>query len=148
MSGAIVALGFPPGCAAFQNGKERMPYYEHVVISRPDISPAQAETLTEELAAFLRDKGATVSKTEYWGLRNLAYPINKQRKGHYSLLNVDGPADAIHEIERRHRISDDVMRYLTIRVDELDEEPSPVVSRKDRGERGERGDRGDRGDRR
>lgn len=125
-----------------------MPYYEHVVISRPDISPAQAETLTEELAAFLRDKGATVSKTEYWGLRNLAYPINKQRKGHYSLLNVDGPADAIHEIERRHRISDDVMRYLTIRVDELDEEPSPVVSRKDRGERGERGDRGDRGDRR
>ena len=125
-----------------------MPYYEHVVISRPDISPAQAETLTEELAAFLRDKGATVSKTEYWGLRNLAYPINKQRTGHYSLLNVDGPADAIHEIERRHRISDDVMRYLTIRVDELDEEPSPVVSRKDRGERGERGDRGDRGDRR
>ena len=125
-----------------------MPYYEHVVISRPDISPAQAETLTEELAAFLRDTGATVSKTEYWGLRNLAYPINKQRKGHYSLLNVDGPADAIHEIERRHRISDDVMRYLTIRVDELDEEPSPVVSRKDRGERGERGDRGDRGDRR
>ena len=125
-----------------------MPYYEHVVISRPDISPAQAETLTEELAAFLRDKGATVSKTEYWGLRNLAYPINKQRKGHYSQLNVDGPAEAIHELERRHRISDDVMRYLTIRVDELDEEPSPVVSRKDRGERGERGDRGDRGDRR
>lgn len=121
-----------------------MPYYEHVVISRPDISPAQAETLTEELATFLRDKGATVSKTEYWGLRNLSYPINKQRKGHYSLLNVDGPADAIHEIERRHRISDDVMRYLTIRVDELDEEPSPVVARKDRGERGDRGDRGDR----
>ena len=115
-----------------------MPYYEHVVISRPDISPAQAETLTEELADFLREKGATVSKTEYWGLRNLAYPINKQRKGHYSLLNVDGPSVAIQEIERRHRISDDVMRYLTIRVDELDEEPSAIVARKDRGERGER----------
>ncbi|MEL6568117.1 MAG: 30S ribosomal protein S6 [Pseudomonadota bacterium] len=115
-----------------------MPYYEHVVIARPDISPAQAETLTEELAEFLRDKGAKVSKTEYWGLRNLSYPINKQRKGHYSLLNVDGPANAIHEIERRHRISDDVMRYLTIRVDELDEEPSPIVSRKDRGDRGDR----------
>lgn len=124
-----------------------MPYYEHVVIARPDISPAQAETLTEELAEFLRGKGAKVSKTEYWGLRNLAYPINKQRKGHYALLNVDGPADAIHEIERRHRISDDIMRYLTIRVDELDEEPSPVVSRKDRGDRGERGERGERSDR-
>lgn len=112
-----------------------MPYYEHVVITRPDISPAQVETLTEEFAQFLRDKGANVPKTEYWGLRNLSYPINKQRKGHYSLLNVDGPAEAVQEIERRHRISDDVMRYLTVRVDELDEAPSPVLSRKDRGDK-------------
>ncbi|MEL7454779.1 MAG: 30S ribosomal protein S6, partial [Pseudomonadota bacterium] len=67
--------------------------------------------------------------------RNLAYPINKVRKGHYSLLNVDGPAPALHELERRHRISDDVMRYMTVKVDELDEEPSPVLSRKDRGDR-------------
>ena len=112
-----------------------MPYYEHVVITRPDISPAQVETITEEFAQFLRDKGAKVPKTEYWGLRNLSYPINKQRKGHYSLLNVDGPAEAVQEIERRHRISDDVMRYLTVRVDELDEAPSPVLSRKDRGDK-------------
>ena len=133
-------MGARPVCAVSQRD-ENMPYYEHVVISRPDISPAQAETLTEELADFLREKGATVSKTEYWGLRNLAYPINKQRKGHYSLLNVDGPSVAIQEIERRHRISDDVMRYLTIRVDELDAKPSPIVARKDRGERGERGER-------
>ncbi|HBH44522.1 MAG TPA: 30S ribosomal protein S6, partial [Hyphomonas atlantica] len=73
-----------------------------------------------------------VGKTEYWGLRTLAYPIKKQRKGHYSLLNIDGPADAVHELERRLRISDDVMRYMTIRVEELSEEPSPVLSRKDR----------------
>jgi len=109
-----------------------MPYYEHVVISRPDISPAQVETFNEELASLLKEAGAKVGKTEYWGLRNLAYPIKKQRKGHYSLFNVDGPAEALHELERRHRISDDVIRFLTIRVEELDEEPSPVVARKER----------------
>ncbi len=107
-----------------------MPYYEHVFIARPDIAPAQVEALTEELTTFLKEKGAKVGKTEYWGLRNLAYPIKKQRKGHYSLFNIDAPADAIHELERRHRISDDVMRYLTIRVNELDEEPSAVVARR------------------
>lgn len=109
-----------------------MAFYEHVVVTRPDISPAQVEALNEELAQFLRDKGAKVSKTEYWGLRNLAYQINKQRKGHYSLLNVDGPSEAILELERRHRISDDVMRYMSVRVDELSDEPSPILSRKDR----------------
>lgn len=109
-----------------------MALYEHVVIARPDISPAQVEALNEELAQFLRDKGAKVSKTEYWGLRNLAYQINKQRKGHYSLLNVDGPSEAILELERRHRISDDIMRYMSVRVDELSDEPSPILSRKDR----------------
>lgn len=112
-----------------------MAYYEHVFIARPDISPAQVETLTEDLSTFLKDKGASVGKTEYWGLRNLAYPIKKQRKGHYALINVDGPADAIEELERRHRISDDVIRYLTVKVDELDDEPSPVLSRRDKGER-------------
>lgn len=112
-----------------------MALYEHVLISRPDISPAQVETLMEELSEFLGKQGASVQKTEYWGLRNLAYPINKQRKGHYSLFNIDGPADAVKELERLHRISDDVIRYLTIRVDELDEGPSPILSRKDRGRR-------------
>lgn len=115
-----------------------MPYYEHVVIARPDIAPAQAEELTEDLANFVREKGAKVQKTEYWGLRNLAYPIQKQRKGHYALINIDGPAEVIHEIERRHRLGDDIMRYLTVRVDELDEEPSPIVARRDRGDRSDR----------
>jgi small subunit ribosomal protein S6 len=109
-----------------------MAFYEHVVITRPDISPAQVDTFVEELSGFLKDKGAKIGKTEYWGLRNLAYPIKKQRKGHYSLINIDGPADAIHELERRQRLSEDVMRYMTIRVDELTDEPSPVLSRKER----------------
>ncbi|WP_321489475.1 30S ribosomal protein S6 [uncultured Hyphomonas sp.] len=109
-----------------------MAFYEHVVITRPDISPAQVDSFVEELSGFLKEKGATIGKTEYWGLRNLAYPIKKQRKGHYSLINIDGPADAIHELERRQRLSEDVMRYMTIRVEELTDEPSPVLSRKDR----------------
>ena len=109
-----------------------MAFYEHVLIARPDISPAQVEGLMEELSTFLDKQGAKVSKSEYWGLRNLSYPINKQRRGHYSLLNIDGPAEAIHELERHHRISDDIMRYMTIKVEELDENPSPMMSRKNR----------------
>ena len=109
-----------------------MAFYEHVVITRPDISPAQVDTFVEDLSGFLKEKGAKIGKTEYWGLRNLAYPIKKQRKGHYSLINIDGPADAIHELERRQRLSEDVMRYMTIRVEELSDEPSPVLARKER----------------
>ena len=124
---------FPlPGAACLNFGNENMALYEHVVITRPDISPAQVDTFVEDLTGFLKDKGAKVGKTEYWGLRNLAYPIKKQRKGHYSLINIDGPAEAIHELERRQRISEDVMRYMTIRVETLSDEPSPVLSRKER----------------
>ncbi len=125
-----------------------MAFYEHVVISRPDISPQQVETLVEELTAVVTEQKGSVAKTEYWGLRNLAYPINKSRKGHYSLLNIDGPAAAIQEVERRLRINEDVLRFLTIKVDALSEDPSPVMSRKDRGDKGDRGDRGDRKPRR
>lgn len=109
-----------------------MAFYEHVLIARPDISPAQVESLTEELSEFLKNNGAKVGKTEYWGLRNLSYPINKQRKGHYTLLNLEAPSEAIKELERRQRISDDVIRYMTVRVDELDEEPSAMMGRKGR----------------
>lgn len=129
-------------------GNLSMAFYEHVVISRPDVSPQQVETLVEELTAIVTEKEGTVAKTEYWGLRNLAYPINKARKGHYSLLNIDAPPAAIQEIERRLLINEDVIRFLTIKVDELSEEPSPVLSRKDRGDKGDRGDRGERRPRR
>jgi small subunit ribosomal protein S6 len=109
-----------------------MAMYEHVVITRPDISPAQVDAFIEEITTFLKEKGAAVGRIEYWGLRNLSYPIKKQRKGHYSCLNIDGPAVAIHELERKLRISDDVMRYLTVRVETLSDEPSVVLSRKER----------------
>ena len=112
-----------------------MTFYEHVVVTRPDISPAQVDAYVEELSTFLTEQGAKVGKTEYWGLRTLAYPIKKVRKGHYSLLNLDAPASAIHELERRHRINDDVMRFMTIKVDELDDEPSAMLSRKSGGRR-------------
>ncbi len=79
---------------------------------------------------------APSARTEYWGLRNLAYPIKKSRKAHYSLINIDAPGDAIHEVERRHRINEDVLRFMTVKVEEFTEEPSPVIARKDRDDRG------------
>ena len=121
-----------------------MPLYEHTFIARQDISPAQVEALTETLQKIVTDNGGKIAKSEYWGLRTLQYKINKNRKGHYSLLNIDAPADAIAELERQERINDDVLRALTIRVEEHDEKPSPVLSRRDRNDRGDRGDRGDR----
>jgi len=107
-----------------------MTYYEHVIITRPDISPAQVDSFVEEISSYVKEQGGKVGKTEYWGLRTLSYPINKARKGHYSMLDLDVPPAIVHELERRHRINDDVMRYMTIKVDELTEEPSAMLSRK------------------
>ncbi len=112
-----------------------MPYYEHVLIARPDISPQQVDALIEDIIKTLGEQGGKVTKNEYWGLRNLSYRVNKNRKGHYCLLNIDAPAPAVHELERRARINEDVMRYLTVRVEKLDEEPSPVLARRDRDEK-------------
>ena len=127
-----------------------MPLYECVFIARQDISSNQVEGLVGQFTGIIEENGGRVAKTEMWGLRNLAYRINKNRKGHYALLNLDAPAGAIHEMERNMRINEDVIRYLTIRVDELEEGPSVVMqskhSRDDRGGRGGRGGfRGDRG---
>ena len=105
-----------------------MPYYESVFIARPDISTAQVDALTESLTSIVGENGGTVTKNEYWGLKNLAYRIKKNRKGHYTLMNIDAPAGAIGELERNMRISEDVMRYMTIRVDELDENPSIMLT--------------------
>lgn len=130
-----------------------MAFYETVFIARQDLSSAQTEALTEEFSKLIAEMGGTVTKTEQWGLRSLAFRVNKNRKGHYVLMNIDGPHAGVAELERRMRINEDVLRYLTIRVDELENEPSAMMrsrGERDRGERGdrpERGDRGDRGDR-
>jgi small subunit ribosomal protein S6 len=123
-----------------------MAFYEHVVIARQDISPQQAEALNETLKALIEERGGHIAKIEYWGLRNLTYRIQKNRKGHYSLLALDAPAAAVHELERQLSINEDVLRYLTIRVEELDLELSPVLARRDR-DRESRGEREGRPDR-
>jgi small subunit ribosomal protein S6 len=126
-------------------------YYEHVLIARQDISPQQVDALVEDVAKTVTEMGGSTSKTEYWGLRTLAYRIRKNRKGHYALINITAPPTAVQELERRLRINEDVLRFLTIRVDALDEEPSPILARRDRDERRRsrregRDDDGPRGD--
>ena len=123
-----------------------MAFYEHVVIARQDISPQQAEALNDQIKHLIEEGGGHIAKIEYWGLRNLAYRIQKNRKGHYSLLAIDAPAPAVKEVERQLSINEDVLRYLTVRVDELDLELSPVLARRDRDREG-RGDREGRPDR-
>ena len=109
-----------------------MALYEHVLIARQDISAQQAEALNDQLKAMLEEQGGKVAKIEYWGLRNLAYRINKNRKGHYSLLAIDAPAPAVKEMERQLSLNEDVLRFLTTRQDELDLELSPILARRDR----------------
>jgi small subunit ribosomal protein S6 len=109
-----------------------MAFYEHVLILRQDISPQQAETVNEELKTLIEGLGGHIAKIEYWGLRNLTYRIKKNRKGHYSLLAIDAPSDAVKEMERQLSINEDVLRYLTLRVEQLDLELSPVLARRDR----------------
>jgi small subunit ribosomal protein S6 len=115
-----------------------MAYYEHVLIMRQDISPQQAEQLNEELKALIEGQGGHIAKIEYWGLRNLTYRIKKNRKGHYSLLAIDAPAAAVKEMERQLSINEDVLRFLTLRVEHLDLELSPVLARRDRDRERER----------
>lgn len=126
-----------------------MAFYENVFIARQDISQPQAEALGDAFAKVVGDLGGKVTKREYWGLRNLSFRIKKNRKGHYMLLNIDAPAAALHEMERQMRINEDIVRFLTVRVEELEEGPSAMMRARDqRDERPDRGDRfGDRGDR-
>jgi small subunit ribosomal protein S6 len=119
-----------------------MPLYENVFIARQDISGAQVDALSDTFTQLVADNGGEVKKREYWGLRNLTYRMRKNRKGHYVLLNLSAPPAAVTELERTMRINEDVIRYLTIRVDELEEGPSVVMQ-----SRGSRDDRQRRGDR-
>ena len=138
-----------------------MPFYEHVYLARQDASAQQVEELTTQLKAVVEGLGGTIAKTESWGVKTLSYRLRKNRKAHFTLMNIDAPPAAINEIERLERLNEDVLRYLTIRVDEHEAGPSAMMRRAerdrdrderrgdrfDRGDRGDRFDRGDRGDR-
>ena len=137
-----------------------MQLYESIFIARQEMSPAQVETLTEQLTAVLKENDATVGKSEYCGLRSLAYPVRKNKKGHYILMNVTASPAALKEFERRMRLNEDILRYLSVVVDVHEDGPSALLKasrygREEGGERGERrpryegerGDRPDRGDR-
>lgn len=121
-----------------------MPLYEHVFLARQDISAQQVEALLQTFRSLIEERGGQVGKTEYWGLRTLAYRIKKNRKAHYALMNIDAPHEAVAEMERQMRLSTDIIRFLTVKVDEHETGPSPMMRRADRDERDGRGDRGDR----
>jgi small subunit ribosomal protein S6 len=101
-----------------------MPFYEHVFVARADAAQAAVEGLIDELKEIVKTQGGDVTKAEYWGLRSLTYRIKKNRKGHYALLNIDGPAAAVQELDRRQRLNEDVIRAMTVRVEALEEGPS------------------------
>ncbi len=131
-----------------------MPLYEHVFLARQDVSAQQVEDMATQFKGVIEGLGGKVTKTETWGVKSLSFRIKKNRKAHFTLLNVDAPAAAIAEIERQERIHEDVLRFMTIRVDELEEGPSAMMRKSDRDDRGERGfgfggggGRFDRGDR-
>ena len=111
-----------------------MPFYENVFIARQDISSAQVDALADQFTQLVSDQGGQVTKREYWGLRNISYRIKKNRKGHYMLFNLDAPPAAVNELERTMRINEDVLRYLTVRVDEHEPGPSVVMQSRSRGE--------------
>src|SRR4029077_18224283 len=136
----------PPGTAPTLE-RTPMPLYEHVFLARQDASTQQVEELTTQMTGIVEGLGGKVVKMENWGVRSLTYRMNKNRKAHFVLLNIDAPSAAVSEIERQERISEDVIRYLTVRVEEHEEGPSAMMRKADRDR--ERDDRGGgfRGDR-
>ena len=126
-----------------QKGDYRMALYEHTVMTRQDISAQQAEALNDTIKALIEENGGSVAKIEYWGLRNLTYRVKKNRKAHYSLLAIDAPAAAVAEVERQLSLNEDVLRWLTVRVEELDLELSPLLARRERERDRDRGPRAD-----
>ena len=118
--------------------------YEHVFIARPDVSPSQVETSIEELKALIEENGGKVHKTEYWGLRTLAYRMNKNRKGHYGYLDMEAGNEVLDAIDYKQKYADDVMRHMTVRVEELNDQPSAVLRKSEDRKRRERSDRDDK----
>jgi small subunit ribosomal protein S6 len=141
-----------------------MPLYEHVYLARQDVSAQQVEELTAQYKGIIEQAGGTVAKVEYWGVKTLSYRMKKNRKAHFTLLNISAPPAAVAEVERQMRLSEDVLRFMTIRVEEHEEGPSAMMRKvdrdRDRDDRGDRpggrsggfgrdrGDRPDRGERR
>ena len=116
-----------------------MPLYEHVFLARQDVTAQQVEEMIAQYKGVIEANKGSVPKTEYWGVKSLTYRIRKNRKAHMALLNIDAPAAAVQEMERQMRISEDIIRFMTVRVEELEEGPSVMMQKKDRDER--RGDR-------
>ncbi|WP_294534749.1 30S ribosomal protein S6 [uncultured Rhodoblastus sp.] len=128
-----------------------MALYEHIYLARQDLTAQQSEALTEQFKTIVTGLGGAIGKVEYWGVKSLAYRIKKNRKAHFTLINVDAPPAALAEAERQWSINEDILRFLTIRVEALEDGPSAMLRKRDdddRGDRGDRPDRGDRGDRR
>jgi len=121
-----------------------MALYEHVFLARQDVSSQQVETLVEQFKGILEANGGSVGRVENWGLKSLSYRMNKNRKAHYTLMDIDAPAPAVQEMERQMRINEDILRYMTIRVEEHEEGPSVMMQKRDRDDRPRRGDRDDR----
>jgi len=124
-----------------------MALYEHVFLARQDVSSQQADTLVEQYKGVIETNGGKVGRVENWGLKSLTYRMNKNRKAHYILMDIDAPAAAVKEMERQMRINEDILRYLTIRVEAHEEGPSAMMQKRDRDDRPRRGDRDDRGPR-
>ncbi len=126
-----------------------MALYEHVFLARQDLAQAQVDAMAEAATQIIKDHNGTVVKTENWGLRSLAYKIAKNRKAHYVMLEIDAPAGVVAELERQTQINEDVIRYMTVKVDGHEEGPSVMMRKqeRDRERRGDREGRGDRGDR-
>ena len=112
-----------------------MAQYEHVFLARQDVSGQRVDELVEQYKGVIEGAGGKVGKTEYWGLKSLTFRINKNRKAHYTLMNIDAPHAAVAEMERQMRINEDVLRFLTVKVEEHEEEPSVQMQKKERDDR-------------
>ena len=121
-----------------------MALYEHVFLARQDVTAQQVDALTEQLKSVIQTGGGSVPKVEYWGVKSLAYRVKKNRRAHFTLLNIDAPPAAVAEMERQMRINEDVIRLLTVRVDKLEEGQSAMLRKRDDSDRDDKGERGDR----
>ena len=115
-----------------------MPLYEHIFMARQDVTPQQVEAMVDQYKGVIEQNGGSIDKTEMWGVKSLAYRIKKNRKAHFTMFNLNAPARAVAEMERQMRINEDILRFMTIKVEELETEPSVMMQKRDRDERKDR----------